>query len=228
MRDFVVVDALDRESAEALRAGLARQADAPAAAGSGSPPVWPVAALAEATVGHGGGRAVVDASIRRSEVTFPDPAAPACPPEIRALFAVVESALLAANEAEFGLDLRSGPEGAQAGRIEWQYTRYARGGDYYRQHCDCSFSPASGIYVEGWEPGKGYPEMRKLSASLLLSDHRAVRGGTFALARGHGEVPALEQGDMVVFPSFVPHSVSPILRGTRESLVCWVWGPPYR
>ena len=34
-------------------------------------------------------------------------------------------------------------------------------------------------------------------------------------------------GSVVVFPSFLYHQVTPVLRGTRKSLVCWFVGNPY-
>ena len=32
----------------------------------------------------------------------------------------------------------------------------------------------------------------------------------------------------VVFPAFEHHRVTPMISGTRNSLVCWVGGPPFR
>ena len=34
-------------------------------------------------------------------------------------------------------------------------------------------------------------------------------------------------GSVVVFPSFLYHQVTPVLRGQRKSLVCWFTGNPY-
>ena len=37
-----------------------------------------------------------------------------------------------------------------------------------------------------------------------------------------------EKGTIIIFPSFILHRVTPITKGTRESMVGWVSGPPYR
>ena len=36
------------------------------------------------------------------------------------------------------------------------------------------------------------------------------------------------KGSIIVFPSFLPHRVSPITKGTRYSLVLWSLGPPWQ
>jgi len=36
-----------------------------------------------------------------------------------------------------------------------------------------------------------------------------------------------EIGSVIVFPSFLYHQVTPILSGTRKSLVAWFTGRPY-
>jgi PKHD-type hydroxylase len=41
-------------------------------------------------------------------------------------------------------------------------------------------------------------------------------------------VPVTEQGDAVLFPSWAPHMVTPITRGTRYALAAWVCGPQFR
>ena len=35
------------------------------------------------------------------------------------------------------------------------------------------------------------------------------------------------QGDMIVFPSYLWHRVKPVTKGTRKSLVIWFIGPPF-
>ena len=37
----------------------------------------------------------------------------------------------------------------------------------------------------------------------------------------------MKKGDMFLFPSFVPHSVTPVTKGVRRSLVGWVCGPNF-
>ena len=38
----------------------------------------------------------------------------------------------------------------------------------------------------------------------------------------------LEFGDVLLFPSFTQHQITPITKGIRYSLVSWVSGPPWR
>ena len=40
--------------------------------------------------------------------------------------------------------------------------------------------------------------------------------------------PDLKQGDIIVFPSYLEHGVSPITSGSRTSLVGWFEGPRWR
>ena len=37
-----------------------------------------------------------------------------------------------------------------------------------------------------------------------------------------------EQGQIIVFPSYTLHEVTPITKGTRYSLVSWVSGPSFK
>lgn len=61
------------------------------------------------------------------------------------------------------------------------------------------------------DDGPQMPSPRKLSATLQLSD-----GGTY------------EGGDLVIFPSFVLHRVTPMTSGVRKALVIWSTGPYFR
>ena len=38
----------------------------------------------------------------------------------------------------------------------------------------------------------------------------------------------LRKGEMIMFPSFLMHRVTPVTRGTRRSLVVWVEGPNFK
>ena len=80
-----------------------------------------------------------------------------------------------------------------------------------------------------------YPNLidttRKLSCSVLLNDD--FSGGEFDTA--FVDTAPLElkkqeikpkQGDMILFPSYLPHRVRPVRVGTRYSLVLWFAGPP--
>lgn len=71
--------------------------------------------------------------------------------------------------------------------------------------------------------------VRKLSVSILLSDTSEFEGGSF-LFSPDGEHIEIEQhkGRMIVFPSWIPHCVTPILKGKRISLVMWLYGKNFR
>ncbi len=121
-----------------------------------------------------------------------------------------------------------------------QYTVYneqpERQGDFYTWHTD-----AGPIYY-----GNGLH--RKLSMTIQLSDQDDYEGGLFQwlepnhqFDRMNGTNPQVNmqnaiqtlsfsakgKGSVVVFPSFLYHQVTPVLRGTRKSLVCWFTGKPY-
>ena len=49
----------------------------------------------------------------------------------------------------------------------------------------------------------------------------------FKTGAGHQEID-LNYGDAVLFPSFYLHRVTPLTKGTRESLVQWISGKPYK
>jgi PKHD-type hydroxylase len=72
-------------------------------------------------------------------------------------------------------------------------------------------------------------KIRKLSVSILLSDTTEYKGGSFLFA-ADGKKIEVEQskGSMIVFASWTPHSVTPILKGTRVSLVLWFWGNRFK
>tara|TARA_R100001443_G_scaffold33465_1_gene47377 strand:+ start:106 stop:660 length:555 start_codon:yes stop_codon:yes gene_type:complete len=93
-----------------------------------------------------------------------------------------------------------------------QYTEYfdVKEG-HYNWHMDvCSDNP-----------------QRKISAVVLLDDD--YEGGLLELRSGSG-VSHLERikGNIVVFPSYMLHRVTPVTKGTRRSLVIWSGGSHYR
>jgi len=78
--------------------------------------------------------------------------------------------------------------------------------------------------------------IRKISFSLQLSEPSDYEGGDLEIEAGipsdakRVEVPDPDRkrGTLVVFPSFYPHRVTPVTRGTRYSLVSWLCGKPWR
>tara|TARA_B100001093_G_scaffold379895_1_gene365251 strand:+ start:407 stop:1078 length:672 start_codon:yes stop_codon:yes gene_type:complete len=76
--------------------------------------------------------------------------------------------------------------------------------------------------------------VRKISASVVLNDDYS--GGEFDTAWLDSSGGNLEtkkssfnpkKGDMIIFPSFLPHRVRPVRVGTRYSLVVWAGGPAF-
>ena len=74
------------------------------------------------------------------------------------------------------------------------------------------------------------PYHRKLSVVIQLSNTLEYEGGELLFGEGVPQLPeeAKEQGTVIVFPSFLTHSVTPVTSGIRHSLVSWVEGPRWR
>ena len=71
---------------------------------------------------------------------------------------------------------------------------------------------------------------RKLAMTVQLSDPKDYDGGDFEIWFG-GQQAALiprEKGDVIIFPAFCMHRVTPITRGERRCLVFWTGGRPFR
>jgi PKHD-type hydroxylase len=77
-------------------------------------------------------------------------------------------------------------------------------------------------------PG-GHSATRKLSVSIQLSPPDNYTGGGLLIG-DDTEIWAAprEPGTAILFPSFVRHSVAPLISGTRYALVAWVHGPAFR
>ena len=76
---------------------------------------------------------------------------------------------------------------------------------------------------------KGKDFEPKLVAIVQLSDPSDYEGGEFEVYSGTQIVrPELEQGDMILFPSFLLHRRQPITRGHRFILMAQAWGPHWR
>lgn len=72
-------------------------------------------------------------------------------------------------------------------------------------------------------------QMRKLSAVLMLSDNDAYDGGNLRLRLEPRWFPIVKtRGTIVVFQPWVPHEVTPVTRGTRQTINLGFWGPPFR
>jgi len=68
---------------------------------------------------------------------------------------------------------------------------------------------------------------RKLSFSVLLSDPSEFVGGQLEFLPSYGE-GTVTKGDIIVFPSFLTHRVSPVTNGVRYCIVGWVHGEAFQ
>ena len=122
------------------------------------------------------------------------------------IFQKLTGAILEINNAYFGFDLYAMEQGLQ-------FTRYEAPGEHYEWHIDRNMGIAT----------------RKLSLSLQLSAPEDYEGGDLELWFGGEPVKAnRERGMITFFPSYVMHRVTPVTKGVRYSLVCWVSGPPFK
>ena len=109
-----------------------------------------------------------------------------------------------------------------------QITRYKKGG-FYNFHRD-----GAGCHMSKYNnPTNAFmhDHVRKLSMTVLLNE--SFEGGDFeftSYSKEKCEVTPVEmnQGDIIVFPSFMEHRVAPITKGIRYSLVTWFLGPPFK
>lgn len=82
---------------------------------------------------------------------------------------------------------------------------------FYQKHMDAS-------------PGTS----RKFTAVLMLSDPNEYSGGELTLEYHPASYTvSSEQGALAVFPSWVLHSVSPVVSGMRQTINMGFFGPPF-
>jgi PKHD-type hydroxylase len=94
-----------------------------------------------------------------------------------------------------------------------QYTTYYGGGGHYDWHTDVGPMMAN----------------RKVSVVLQLTKPDEYEGGDLQLNGGNGIIEAPKDfNTMIIFPSFMLHRVTPVITGTRKSLVTWLAGPNLR
>ena len=76
---------------------------------------------------------------------------------------------------------------------------------------------------------------RKLSFVIQMSNPDEYEGGDFCILNANGEkknltkeMPQLfEKGNIILFPSFLPHEVTSVTKGRRYTLVGWCIGPRF-
>ena len=119
--------------------------------------------------------------------------------------------------------------------LQWDYTEKAQFTEYekdqyYKWHIDQLDKPYSERF------GKNYQgKIRKLSVTISLSNPKDYEGGRLEF---YTSTPyekkiiscdqILDKGSLVIFPSFIWHQITPVIKGTRKSLVLWNLGYPYK
>ena len=119
----------------------------------------------------------------------------------------IEKIMKATNGNHFGF------EGVQITELA-QYTEYPEGG-FYDWHVDNDVNCAH------------EPPVRKISMTCLLSPENEFEGGDLELM-SEGKIAKIKQGQAIFFASFIRHRVTPVIRGTRKSLVMWFGGTPFK
>ena len=114
-----------------------------------------------------------------------------------------------ANDELWHFNLVSAPE-------QIQYTEY--------------YASEDGHYTWHQDIGPGAGALRKVSITVQLSESDEYEGGDLEISRGgfHGEAAPRGAGRVVIFPSYMPHRVTEVTKGTRRSFVLWVGGEHYK
>lgn len=70
---------------------------------------------------------------------------------------------------------------------------------------------------------------RKLSFTIQLSDDKDYEGGDVEFIGTKVDTKAFRQkGVCIIYPSFLPHRVSKVTKGTRHAIVGWIHGPTFK
>jgi len=109
--------------------------------------------------------------------------------------------------------------------------------DYYRFDIDgfteqlqfCNYDSADQGHYD-WHVDRGSNScVRKLSLVLQLTDPEKYTGGELQIKNAVNDIHITKKAGLItVFPSWTLHRVTPVLTGSRQSLVAWVSGNPFR
>jgi PKHD-type hydroxylase len=148
-------------------------------------------------------QAKFDDSIRKSSIKWL--MLDKLPPDIVEYF---KNVFMHINEKHFNFEL--------SGFEHWQFTIYdEKNAGEYKWHIDTS--PVGEKFI------------RKLSMVLMLSDSSEFVGGHLLInSDGNIQVAEQKKGRAIFFPSWVPHCVTPVLQGVRQTLVIWAHGEKFK
>jgi len=142
-----------------------------------------------------GAKGVKDKTVRKTQVYAIETT------DDKALYDSVIGAAIQVNSEVWNYSLQ--------GADRLQFLKYNIGG-HYDWHLDI---------------GSGAHMYRKLSFVIPLSPPESYDGGELVIKAGNKERSApLDQGKMILFPSFILHKVTPVTRGERYMLVGWLRG----
>jgi PKHD-type hydroxylase len=157
-------------------------------------------ATQEAQVGGGNG-GEVNTQIRRSELNWLKK-----DPECAWVFEQLAHVAASLNADYFGFDLTGFGEAIQL-------TNY--------------HEAKQGNYI--WHQDFGRGVSRKLSIVVQLSDPKEYEGGELQILNSDKPTSIRkERGLITVFPAWTLHQVTPVIKGTRQTLVAWISGPEFK
>ena len=100
----------------------------------------------------------------------------------------------------------------------WEPFQYTEYDESYNGHYDWHTDHIASTPFE--------PNIRKLSFSLGISDIDDYEGGDLHIKmRSEEDVYKLSRGEIVIFPSWMLHKVTPVTKGKRRVIVGWGKGP---
>ena len=128
------------------------------------------------------------------------------------IFKLLNGILTNANNQFYEFDINGYPV--------FQYTEYhEEDNGYYDWHMDMSLGHDKG----------NFGETRKLSLTLCLND--GYEGGEFLINNSSESTPIVvpsKVGRAIIFPAWMLHTVKPVTKGTRKSIVVWCMGPKFK
>jgi PKHD-type hydroxylase len=97
-----------------------------------------------------------------------------------------------------------------------QFAEYSEG-QHYHWHRDTNIM-------------SGKPTDRKITVVCMMSNQDEYEGGQLEIKNLKDEifVPELNKGDVIAFPSFLLHRVTPVTKGKRYTATMWLSGPAFK
>ena len=145
----------------------------------------------------------VNTNIRDSKIVFLHPCQ-----ETNWIYRKLTDVVVSLNNQYFNFDLWGFSENIQ-------FAEYQAPGGKYDAHVDRSY----------------HNMIRKLSIVVQLTDESEYDGGDFEIIDSDINNPTKlmrNRGCILAFPSWQLHRVTPVIRGTRHSLVSWISGPQFK